>query len=105
MTKFITHNLPLFAKQNPQIEITISPRPNRHPVVTGHYLNGRQKAICVRSLEKEQILQKVELLRNANGEKLKKVKKPVMSTQESIRGVWSGMHGHEIHVGTESKAV
>lgn len=105
MIKFITHNLPLFAKQNPQIEFTVSPRPNKHPVVLGHYLNGRHKAICVRNLEKEQILQKVELLRNANGEKLKKVKKPVISSQESVRGVWSGMHGHEIQVGTESKAL
>ncbi|QDS77408.1 hypothetical protein FKW77_006318 [Venturia effusa] len=105
MIKFITHTLAGFAKQNPQVEITVSPRPNKHPVVLGHYLNGRHKAICVRNLEKEQILQKVELLRNANGAKLKRVKKPVISSQESVRGVWSGIHGHEIRVGTESKVL
>lgn len=35
-----------------------------------------------------QILQKVELLRDANGEKLRKVVKPVTSQNPSVRGIW-----------------
>jgi len=104
MLSFLTHNLRSFARENPQIEITVSPRPNKHPVLKGYYMNGRQKAICVRNLEKDQILKKAELLKNANGEKLKKVKKPVFSMNPSIRGVWSGLHGQQIHVGSEGKA-
>lgn len=47
----------------------------------------------MRNMEKEQILQKVELLRDASGEKLRKVTKPVGSMNESVRGVWSPHHG------------
>ena len=90
---FLKHALPAFAKENPQIEITVSPRPRKHPVIKGHYINGREKAICVRNLEKTQILEKALLLRNANGERLRKVTKPVKSLNESVRGIWDPFHG------------
>ncbi|KAI9718034.1 MAG: hypothetical protein M1812_004292 [Candelaria pacifica] len=93
MNLFLTHDLPQFARANPQIEISVSPRPRKHPVIKGSYINGREKAICVRNLEKGQILQKAELLRDASGEKLKRVTKPVRSTNESVRGIWSPYHG------------
>ena len=78
--------------------VNVSPRPNKHPVVTGHYINGRHKAICVRNLEPGQILKKAELLRDASGEKLKRITKPVKSINESVRGVWSPYHGGGISV-------
>jgi len=97
-SSFLHNSLSKFASANPQIEITVSPRPRKHPVIIGHYVNGREKAICVRNLQKEQILQKAELLRDANGEKLKRVTKPVKSINESVRGVWSPFHGGGINV-------
>ncbi|GAB7347119.1 hypothetical protein MBLNU459_g3243t1 [Dothideomycetes sp. NU459] len=93
MNAFLKHTLPAFAQQNPQIEITVSPRPRKHPVIKGHFINGKEKAICVRNLEKEQVLEKAVLLRNASGEKLKKVTKPVKSFNESVRGIWDPFHG------------
>lgn len=95
LSKFLTHLLRPFAMKNPQIEIHVSPRPNRHPIIRGSYVNGREKAICVRNLEMEQVLQKAELLRDASGEKLKRVKggRMVTSLNESVRGIWSPMHG------------
>ncbi|TVY55932.1 54S ribosomal protein L51, mitochondrial [Lachnellula cervina] len=98
MNSFLRNSLTKFAALNPQVEITVSPRPRRHPVIRGTYINGREKAICVRNLTKEQVLQKAELLRDANGEKLKKVTKPVKSINESVRGVWSPYHDGGIHV-------
>jgi len=95
---FLTHTLPKFARQNPQVEITISPRPRSHPVIIGHYINGREKAVCVRNLEPNQIMGKAELLRDASGDKLKKVMKPVKSLNESVRGVWSPYHGGRMPV-------
>lgn len=92
-SSFLKHDLPSFAKANPQIEIRVSPRPNKHPVIKGHYINGRHKAICVRNMTKEQILQKANLLKEASGEKLKRTKKPVTSLNESVRGIWSPYHG------------
>jgi len=43
----------------------------------------------------KQILKKAELLRDASGEKLRKVKggRVVESLNESVRGMWSPMHG------------
>jgi len=93
MNSFIKHLLPKFARQNPQIEITVSPRPRLHPVIRGHYINGREKAICVRNMEPSLILKKAELLRDSNGEKVKKITKPVRSINESVRGIWSPYHG------------
>ena len=52
----------------------------------------------MRNLQKEQILQKAELLRDASGEKLKRVTKPVKSINESVRGIWSPFHGSGINV-------
>jgi len=98
MNAFIKSQLPKFAAEHPQIEITVSPRPRKHPVIIGHYINGREKAICVRNLEPLQILQKVKLLRDASGEKLKRTHKPVQSINESVRGVWSPYHGNGIQV-------
>src|ERR1700744_3681136 len=72
MNSFIRTTLPQFAKRNPQIEITISPRPNRHPVVRAHYVNGRTRATCVRNFETQQILKKVDMLKNDNGVKLRR---------------------------------
>ncbi|KAK5014400.1 39S ribosomal protein L51, mitochondrial, partial [Cryomyces antarcticus] len=75
------------------IEITVSPRPRKHPVIKGTYINGREKAVCVRNMEVKEILAKAELLRDANGEKLRKAKKPVKSANESVRGIWDPFHG------------
>ncbi|RCI15158.1 hypothetical protein L249_6424 [Ophiocordyceps polyrhachis-furcata BCC 54312] len=93
MKGFIKSLLPKFASVNSQIEFVISPRPNKHPVIVGHYINGRTKPICVRNLSPYEILQKVELLRDASGDKLRRTNKAVMSTNPGVRGIWSPYHG------------
>ncbi|KAL8783759.1 MAG: hypothetical protein Q9195_009286 [Heterodermia aff. obscurata] len=95
MNQFLTHLLPTLASTSPSIEIHVSPRPSHHPVIRGHYINGREKAICVKNLEMQQVLKKAELLRDASGEKLRRVKggKAVGSLNEGVRGIWSPMHG------------
>jgi large subunit ribosomal protein L43 len=42
-----------------------------------------------------------ERLRNTSGEPWKRVLKPVKSVNESVRGVWSGVHGSGISVGDD----
>jgi len=98
MNAFLRSLLPKFAAQNPQVEITVSPRPTKHPLIVGHYVNGRQRSICVRSMEPYQILKKAELLRSAGGEMVKKSKKPVQSINNSVRGIWSPYHGNAFKV-------
>ncbi|EQB51012.1 54S ribosomal protein L51 [Colletotrichum gloeosporioides] len=98
MNGFIKSQLPKFAKAHPQIEFTVSPRPAKHPMIVGHYINGREKAVCVRNMEPLEILKKAELLRDASGEKLKRTSKPVTSINTSVRGVWSPYHGNGMAV-------
>ncbi|KAH8878558.1 hypothetical protein GQ53DRAFT_800608 [Thozetella sp. PMI_491] len=98
MNGFIKSVLPKFAATHPQIEFTVSPRPSKHPIIVGHYINGRERAICVRNMEPLEILRKAEILRDASGEKVRKFKKPVQSTNESVRGVWSPFHGNGMRV-------
>jgi large subunit ribosomal protein L43 len=45
-------------------------------------------------MEPYEILKKVELLRDASGEHLKRTTKPVRSINESVRGIWSPYHGN-----------
>ena len=78
--------------------MTVSPRPGKHPVIRGIYINGREKAVCVRNMQPNEIGDKAELLKNASGEKLKRVRKPVKSLNESVRGVWDPFHGHQYKV-------
>ncbi|KAK0255990.1 39S ribosomal protein L51, mitochondrial [Friedmanniomyces endolithicus] len=98
LSAFLKHQLPAFAAQNPSIEISVSPRPGRHPVIKGQYINGREKAICVRNMEATEVTKKAELLKTASGEKLRRDRKPVKSFNESVRGVWSPFHGRQYKI-------
>jgi large subunit ribosomal protein L43 len=93
MKSFLTHALSNFARAHPSIEISISPRPKHHPVIRGHYTNGFVKSICVRSLEQDEVRKMAERLRDTSGEPWRRQLKPVKSLNESVRGVWSGIHG------------
>ncbi|KAL1936145.1 hypothetical protein VTP01DRAFT_279 [Rhizomucor pusillus] len=93
MIEYIKKDLIDFAKKNPQIEILVQPRPHHHPVIRGYYLNGRDKVICTRNMTPKEISDKVNLLRDSSGAKMKNLaKKPVISTTESVRGIWSPFH-------------
>ncbi|KAJ4362574.1 39S ribosomal protein L51, mitochondrial [Neocucurbitaria cava] len=98
MNAFIKSSLPSFAKRNPQIEISVAPRPRKHPVIIAHYINGAQRSICVKNLQNEGVREKAELLRDSNGEKNRKIGKPVASINESVRGIWDPFHGAKINI-------
>jgi large subunit ribosomal protein L43 len=60
-------------------------------------VNGREKVICVRNLDANQIVKKAELLRDSSGKKLKRVKRRVETENSSVRGIWSPFHTHDIN--------
>ncbi|KAI3399401.1 hypothetical protein diail_7128 [Diaporthe ilicicola] len=93
MNSFIKSLLPRFAAAHPEIEITVSPRPTKHPIIHAHYINGNIRTICVSSMHANQIQNKVDLLRDSTGESNKKLSKPVKSLNKSVRGIWSPYHG------------
>lgn len=92
-SSYIQKLLPKFAAAHPEIEITISPRPTKHPIINASYINGSTRTVCVRNLHANQVQGKAELLRDSTGERNRKTKKPVQSVNESVRGVWSPYHG------------
>ena len=61
-------------------------------------VNGREKVICVRNMDVNQIQKKAELLRDASGKKLKKPKVKVESINPSVRGIWSPLHVRDTKV-------
>lgn len=95
MNSFLTS--PLLSRLSttyPQTEIRVSPRPGRHPVLRATYINGREKAVCVRNLRKDEIWDKVQFLLANSGKKNVRIgTKKVLSTNENVRGIWSPMHG------------
>ena len=86
--------LPTLLSQHPSIEIHISPRPRKHPVILAEYINGKSKAVCVRNLQPASIHEKAKLLCQNSGEKNRKIRgRNVVSENEGVRGVWSPFHG------------
>lgn len=65
-------------------------------MIKGVYVNGREKAICVRNMTPAEIMNKVQLLKTDSGEKMKKSNRAgrnmVTSINESVRGVWDPFH-------------
>ncbi|CAG8442473.1 13678_t:CDS:2 [Ambispora gerdemannii] len=93
MIEYLKKDLIPFAKANPEVEIMVKPRPSRHPCIRGWYLNGRDKVICVRKMKASEIGKVAEYIRDHSGQKATtRFKKPVISTTESVRGIWSAFH-------------
>ncbi|GJJ09574.1 hypothetical protein Clacol_003797 [Clathrus columnatus] len=81
------------ALDNPHVEIVVKQRNHKQPIVRGFYLNNRDKVIPLNGFEANMIQQKVQLLLDSSGAKIKPLKHhAVESTTESPRGIWSGLH-------------
>lgn len=91
MRDFLTRRLTEFASSNPQVEFEVV-RKSGHPVVKGFYNNGRDKAICVKSLNIDNVENKLKLLLNSSGDRIRKPKQNVESLNQSVRGIWSPFH-------------
>jgi large subunit ribosomal protein L43 len=62
-------------------------------------VNGRDKVIPLNGLEVNGIHNKIQLLLDSSGAKIKPLKRrKVESTTESIRGIWSGLHDEPIRI-------
>lgn len=88
---FLRKRLDTYAAANPKIEFKVFEKAG-HPVIKGEYINGREKAICIRNLNIDNVQNKMNLLRESSGEQLRSTKSKVESLNESIRGIWSPLH-------------
>lgn len=90
---FILTQLQSLARTNPHVEVVVRQRNHKEPIVRGFYVNNRDKVIPLNGLEVTAIQQKVQLLLDSSGAKIKPLKrKTIESTTESPRGIWSGLH-------------
>ena len=76
-----------FAEANPQIQLALSVKPNRHPRVTGWYVNDGQKTLSLMNLSAEQVVERIQFLRDMRPIGLKKNSKAFRTTP-SVQGEW-----------------
>ncbi|KAH9846631.1 thioredoxin-like protein [Lenzites betulinus] len=93
---YIHNNLEGVARENPHVEFVVRRRSHREPVIRGFYMNNRDKVIGLKDFEVNGIKQKVQLLLDSSGAKIKPLKRDaVVSRTEAARGIWSGLHVEE----------
>lgn len=94
MRDFLTSKrLDSLSKKYPFIQFEIL-RKSGHPIIRGQYNNGREKVICVRNLNIDNVENKLKLLKDSSGEVLRRRTKNdnVETLNSSVRGVWSPVH-------------
>ncbi|WWD19696.1 hypothetical protein CI109_104160 [Kwoniella shandongensis] len=96
---FIRKPLMNLARANPDVEILVRRlKRGKAAVVRGHYVNGRDKVICVNRLEMDEVSNKVNILLNSSGAKVKHLKNSTLEAapaSESARGIWSALHAQQ----------
>ena len=76
-----------FAEANPQLSIAVSMRPGKHPYVRGWYVQDRPKRLSLINLSAEQVIERIQLLRDMRPIGLRKNAKAFRTTP-SIQGEW-----------------
>ncbi|KAL7424553.1 39S ribosomal protein L51, mitochondrial [Cryptotrichosporon argae] len=93
---FLGRRVVELARERPEVEVVVRKgRGGSAGLLRGHYVNGRDKVICVNGLEMNQVENKVALLLNASGAKLRPLKNATLEAapgNESARGIWSALH-------------
>ncbi|KAJ2002435.1 39S ribosomal protein L51, mitochondrial [Coemansia thaxteri] len=92
MAEYLQTEAVRFAKENPQIEVVVQPRPSKHPIIRAFYTNGEQKTKCVRKCLTDEIPEVVKSLRDHSGHRLRRWNRYVISDTPSVRGIYSPFH-------------
>ncbi|RDX56270.1 hypothetical protein K466DRAFT_594736 [Polyporus arcularius HHB13444] len=93
---YIHNHLEDLARANPHVEFVVRQRSHREPVIRGLYINNRDKVIGLKDFEVTGISNKVQLLLDSSGAKIKPLKRLTVESQtEATRGIWSGLHVEE----------
>mmetsp|Transcript_14252 Transcript_14252/g.16534 ORF Transcript_14252/g.16534 Transcript_14252/m.16534 type:complete len:138 (-) Transcript_14252:630-1043(-) len=96
-----------FAEKNPQIEVTAEKLNGKHPACIGTYINAPYEPTIwpVRNYEPKEILDVIQQMRDRDGGKVKKYKKPIYTVNESIQGIWEAGKTASVHFTFEDKIV
>ena len=85
--QFLDKSLVSFAKDNPQLQILVSARPNKDPIARGWYVQDRSKTLSLRNLSSLQVMEQLQTLRNSRPLSFRKSAK-VFRTSASVQGEW-----------------
>ncbi|CCC67699.1 hypothetical protein NCAS_0A11410 [Naumovozyma castellii] len=94
MREFLTSKrLNSLAKKYPFIQFNILKK-SGHPLLRAEYTNNREKVVCVRNLNIDNIENKLKLLKDSGGDILRRRTKNdnVETLNNSVRGIWSPIH-------------
>ena len=71
----------------------------RDSLLRAEYTNGREKVVCVRNLNIDNVENKLKLLKDSDGDILRRRTKNdnVESLNSSVRGIWSPLHAAKRH--------
>ncbi|KAJ1920111.1 39S ribosomal protein L51, mitochondrial [Tieghemiomyces parasiticus] len=93
MHEFLTSGrLQTWAREHPQVEIQVQPIPFQHPQIVGYFNNGRERTVVTRKFSAEQVEESLVALTNTSGLPDRRYRKPVISANPSVRGIWSPFH-------------
>ncbi len=86
--QFVRYGLAGVAEKFPQVQFVARERNNRHPVLIASYRRGEDKVWCVKNTTPEEVLKRVEELRNMSGRKPTKIKTFHVSHNPTVQGEW-----------------
>jgi len=87
--EYLQDVLPKMAKDKPHAEIEEVLRRGRHPFVTGVYVHGGERVVCLRNKSSEEVGETIASLCTTYGRKVKKIKKRILTLNPSIQGAWT----------------
>lgn len=92
----VSKRLSKLSQDLPHVQFEVL-RKSGHPLLRAQYTNGREKVVCVRNLNVDNVENKLKLLKDSSGDILHKRSSNhnVESLNSSVRGVWSPFHGTE----------
>lgn len=99
MRQFLkSRRLDQLALKEPHIQFEVVKK-SGHPLVRAQYTNGREKVICVRGENIDNVENKIKLLKDCSGEILHKrvAGHNVETLNHSVRGIWSPLHAARKH--------
>jgi len=77
-------------RENPQIEVETLHKGGRHPHVLGEYVDGSLKTLCVRNTPHEEVIERINFLRNRRvpTRKISYSQHRHSTKRPSIQGLW-----------------
>ncbi|PON77677.1 Thioredoxin-like fold containing protein [Parasponia andersonii] len=86
---FMESHLPAIKEKNPQMEVVTELIRGQHPLLKGLYKNKRERVVCVKNMDPDEIAQCATRLRNSLGRKVVKLKTRHVTKHPSVQGTWT----------------